>query len=139
MEIEKLKRIIRLLKEEGLTEITLWEKGSRITVRRERTPVESSARTEDSTEPGDLPLEDEGTFTVTAPLLGTFYSRPAPEEDPFVIEGAEVKAGDTLCIIEAMKVMNEIKAEAPGRLKKILVEDGETVEYGRPLFLFEKE
>jgi acetyl-CoA carboxylase biotin carboxyl carrier protein len=82
--------------------------------------------------------EEEETFTFTAPLLGTFYSRPTPEEEPFVHPGGTVKVGDTLCVIEAMKVMNEINAEVPGRVKEILVKDGEGVEYGQPLFRFEK-
>ena len=135
VEIEELRRIIGLLKEEGLSEITIWEGERRITVRQGGISPSVSApqpKTEEEVR------EEEGMFTVTAPLLGTFYSRPAPEEEPFVQPGAMVKVGDTLCIIEAMKVMNEINAEVPGRVKEILVKDGEGVEYGRPLFTFER-
>lgn len=135
VEIEELRRIIGLLKEEGLSEITVWEGERRITVRQGGISPSVSAP-QPATE--EEVREEEGIFTVTAPLLGTFYSRPAPEEEPFVRPGAAVKVGDTLCIIEAMKVMNEINAEGPGRVKEILVKDGEGVEYGRPLFTFEK-
>ncbi len=135
MEIEELKQIIGLLKEEGLSEITIWEGERRITVRQGgiSSPVSApQTKTEEEVR------EEEGTFTFTAPLLGTFYSRPAPEEEPFVHPGDAVKIGDILCIIEAMKVMNEINAEVSGRVKEILVKDGEGVEYGQPLFRFEK-
>ncbi len=135
VQIEELKRIIELLKEERLSEITVWEGERRITVRQGGVSPSVSApqpKTEEEIR------EEEEAFTVTAPLLGTFYSRPVPEEEPFVHPGATVKVGDTLCIIEAMKVMNEINAEVPGRVKEILVKDGEGVEYGRPLFTFER-
>lgn len=138
LDLEELQRIIRLLKEEDLSEITVAEGGTRITVRRE---IKAPAMT--SPQPaGDRPTtapEDEGTYMVTAPLIGTFYSRPAPEAKPYVELGEQVTPGDTLCVIEAMKVLNEIKAESAGRLKRVLVEDGESVEYGTPLFQFEKE
>lgn len=138
LDLEELQRIIRLLKEEDLSEITVAEGETRITVRRE-----IEARAMASPQPtGDRPTaapEDEGTYMVTAPLIGTFYSRPAPEAKPYVELGEQVTPGDTLCVIEAMKVLNEIKAESTGRLKRVLVEDGESVEYGTPLFQFEKE
>ena len=70
-------------------------------------------------------------------MVGTFYRAPAPDAPPFVEVGDEVKEDDVVCIIEAMKIMNEIKAEVRGRIKKILVENGEAVEYGQPLFLVE--
>lgn len=72
---------------------------------------------------------------VRAPIVGTFYRAPSPEADPFVTEGAKVAVDDTLCIIEAMKLMNEIKAEQGGTIKQILVENGEPVEYDQPLFV----
>lgn len=133
MDIEELKRIIRLLKEEGLSEITLWDGDIRITVR--QGGMAPAAPAPQAME--ELQQEEE-TFTVAAPLIGTFYRRPSPEEDPFVEEGAQVEAGETLCVIEAMKVMNEIKAEEPGRLRRILVENGAAVEYGQALFLIER-
>ncbi len=135
MEFEELKKIIKLLKEEGLSEITLWEGQRRITVRQERVAV-SKGETPQPAEASHH--QDEATFSVSAPLVGTFYRRPSPDAEPFVEEGAQVEPGDTLCIIEAMKVMNEIKAEQAGRLRQTLIEDGEAVQYGQPLFLLEK-
>ncbi len=80
----------------------------------------------------DEPAEGE---MVHAPIVGTFYRAPAPDEDPFVEVGDTVKEGDVLCIIEAMKLMNEIEAEVSGTVKEILVEDAEPVEYDQPLFV----
>ena len=74
---------------------------------------------------------------VKSPMVGTFYSKPSPDADPFVAVGQTVKKGQTLCIIEAMKLMNEIESEFDGKIKEILVKDGETVEYGKPIFVIE--
>ena len=71
---------------------------------------------------------------VKSPMIGTFYSKPSPTSNPYVEIGTEVKKGDVLCIIEAMKLMNEIEAEVSGKIAEILVKDGETVDYGKPLF-----
>jgi acetyl-CoA carboxylase biotin carboxyl carrier protein len=134
VDTEELRRIIRILKEEGLSEITVWNKDRRITVRQGGQIAESAALRDTAR----ATAGDEGSFTVNAPLLGTFYLRSGPDEESFVSEGDEVAPGDTLCIIEAMKVMNEIKAEAAGKLKKILIDDGKPVQYGQPLFVFEQ-
>ena len=74
---------------------------------------------------------------VKSPLVGTFYSSPSPDEPPFVLVGQQVKEGDTLCIIEAMKIMNEIESEFDGTITKVLAENGQAVEYGQPLFIIE--
>jgi acetyl-CoA carboxylase biotin carboxyl carrier protein len=76
--------------------------------------------------------------TVTSPIVGTFYEAPSPDSDPFVSVGDKVEKGETLCIVEAMKIMNEIEAEFSGTVKKVLVEDAEPVEYDQPLFIIEK-
>ena len=136
MEIEELKRIIRLLKDEGLSEITICEKDSRITVRRD---LAAPSASESGVGTGKESAYEDGLSPVVAPLVGTFYRRRSPEDEPFVSEGSRVKPGDTLCIIEAMKVLNEIKAEEEGVLQQILVEDGEPVEYGQVLFLLERK
>ncbi|MFW6101890.1 MAG: acetyl-CoA carboxylase biotin carboxyl carrier protein, partial [Bacteroidota bacterium] len=78
--------------------------------------------------------EDENLFTVTSPIIGTFYSSPAPGKPPYVKNGDKIKKGDTLCIIEAMKVMNKIESEATGEIVEKIAEDGQTVEYGSELF-----
>ncbi len=79
--------------------------------------------------------EDGDLITVRSPMVGTFYRSRSPEAEPFVYEGKEVKVGEVLCIIEAMKLMNEIESETNGIVEKILVEDSQPVEYGQPLFL----
>ncbi|MEM9489179.1 MAG: acetyl-CoA carboxylase biotin carboxyl carrier protein, partial [Myxococcota bacterium] len=78
--------------------------------------------------------EDPNVKTVTSPFVGTFYRSPSPDADPFVDVGAQVKAGDLLCIVEAMKLMNEIEADMSGTIVAILVEDTKSVEYGQSLF-----
>lgn len=78
-----------------------------------------------------------GTKQITSPFVGTFYRAPSPEADPYVREGQMIKRGDTLCIIEAMKLMNEIEAEVSGKIVSILVENGQPVEFGEPLFEIE--
>jgi len=137
--MQELKDIIRLLKAEGLTEITVSDGDQRVTVKRalQATPVSQTLPIETPTQPlaSDLP---EREFQLMAPLVGTFYHRPSPDDEPFVSTGDIVQAGDTVCIIEAMKVMNEIKAEVPGRVKQALLDDGAIVEFGQPLFVFER-
>ena len=89
-------------------------------------------------EPSKKPaVEEEGSFTLNAPMIGTFYRSPEPDAKSFVEESGSVKKGDVICIIEAMKVMNEIKAPRDGVIKKIHVEDGSAVEYGQPLVTYE--
>ena len=140
--MQELKDIIRLLKEEGLTEITVADGDQRVTVKRvlQATSVQQALQTpsaELASQPvaPDLP---ESEFQLTAPLVGTFYCRPSPDDEPFVSTGDIVQAGDTICVIEAMKVMNDIKAETPGRVREILLDDGAVVEFGQPLFIFER-
>ena len=82
--------------------------------------------------------EDTSNYvTINAPIIGTFYRRPAPDKPPFVEVGDEVKPGDVVCLIEAMKLFNEIESEVAGKIVKVLVEDGSPVEYDQPLFLVE--
>ncbi|RMF86325.1 MAG: acetyl-CoA carboxylase biotin carboxyl carrier protein, partial [Nitrospirae bacterium] len=87
-------------------------------------------------EAGELKLA-KGQEVVPSPIVGTFYRAPAPDAPPFVEEGDTVKAGQTLCIIEAMKLMNEVEAEKDCRIVKVLLEDATPVEYGEPLFVIE--
>ncbi|MEL6612361.1 MAG: acetyl-CoA carboxylase biotin carboxyl carrier protein [Bacteroidota bacterium] len=95
-------------------------------------PAAPQASTDTKPESSDAPVD--GTL-VRAPIVGTFYSAPSPDSDPFVTVGSAVKKGDTLCIIEAMKLMNEIEAEVSGTVKQILVDNAEPVEYDQPLFV----
>ncbi|MFC2078289.1 acetyl-CoA carboxylase biotin carboxyl carrier protein [Candidatus Bipolaricaulota bacterium] len=134
MDTERLRELVRLLKEEALTEITVCEGEERITVRQAATGS-GEALSLDSLH---RIATDEGAITLTAPLVGTFYARPSPDDEPFVVPGDIVQPGDVIGIIEAMKVMNEVKAEESGRLRRVLVQEGDAVEYGQPLFVFER-
>ena len=140
--MQELKDIIRLLKEEGLTEITVSDGDQRVTVKRvvQATPGQQIPQmlSIDATAQPIASDLSEREFQLTAPLVGTFYCRLSPDDEPFVSIGNIVQAGDTVCIIEAMKVMNEIKAEAPGRVRQTLLDDGAAVEFGQPLFVFER-
>ena len=137
--MQELKDIIRLLKEEGLTEISVSDGDQRVTVK--RLPQGAPVQQVQQAQPIELPVQPElpeREFQLTAPLVGTFYRRPSPDDEPFVSTGEVVQAGDTVCIIEAMKVMNEIKAEAPGRVRQALLDEGAVVGFGQPLFIFER-
>jgi len=81
-----------------------------------------------------LVKEDEDLLTITSPMVGTFYGSPSPDSTPFVSEGTKVSKGDVLCIVEAMKLMNEIESEYNGEIVKVLIEEGQMVEYGQPIF-----
>ena len=143
MELDQLRQIIDLLKAEGLTEITVSEGDQRITVKRELHGVSIHPAAVTSPAVGaEGPAaatadEPEGTFSLASPLVGTFYRRSSRDVEPFVAVGDVVSAGDTICVIEAMKVMNEIHAEEAGRVREVLVDDGDAVEYGEALFLFD--
>jgi acetyl-CoA carboxylase biotin carboxyl carrier protein len=93
--------------------------------------------------PSAAPAEEKGLAAnqkqVESPFVGTFYRSPSPDKEPYVREGQTVKRGDVLCIIEAMKLMNEIEAEFPGKIVSILVENGQPVEFGEPLFIIETQ
>jgi acetyl-CoA carboxylase biotin carboxyl carrier protein len=86
-----------------------------------------------------VPAENANLHTITSPMVGTFYRSPSPDASPFVSEGATVEESTVICIVEAMKLMNEIKAEVKGVIKKILVENAQAVEFGQPIFLVERK
>ncbi|MDA8088251.1 MAG: acetyl-CoA carboxylase biotin carboxyl carrier protein [Nitrospiraceae bacterium] len=140
MELEDIKALLELLKDTDVTEIQVEKEGSKVKIRRGRfyTSVEFPAEA-----PGAPPqikheeAEKDRLITITAPLVGTFYRAPTPEAPSFVEIGSFVKKGQVLCIVEAMKLMNEIESEIEGQVVKVLVENGQPVEYGEPLFLIE--
>ncbi len=141
MDIEELREIVRLLKQEQLSEITVSDGESTITVRQttgHATQAAAAPATPAPAAPASSPAPAvlDGIL-LTAPLVGTFYRRATPEDAPFVEPGQSVKPGDTVGVIEAMKVMNEIKAEKPGRLRAVMAKDGVPVEYGQVLFVFD--
>jgi acetyl-CoA carboxylase biotin carboxyl carrier protein len=135
-----LAEVVELVTRNNLAEIEVEGGGVRIRVVRERPPAASPAPLLAPPVPArqERPIAEEVAttlVTVEAPMVGTFYRAPSPDAAPFISEGDTVKEGQVLCIIEAMKLMNEIEARAAGRVAKVLVENGQPVEYGQALFL----
>ncbi|HCG76741.1 MAG: acetyl-CoA carboxylase, biotin carboxyl carrier protein [bacterium (Candidatus Ratteibacteria) CG_4_10_14_3_um_filter_41_18] len=125
MKPEELKSFVQFMKENDLTELEVKGVNLHLKLKKKDQKIESELS------------EEEDFVKITSPLIGTFYRAPSPASPPFVEIDREVKEGDTLCIVEAMKVMNKIKAEKSGVIKKILAENGKIVEYGQLLFLIE--
>lgn len=156
MDIRKVKKLIELLEESGISEIEIHEGEESVRISRGsstaplpqtliQAPIaaapaadsfKSHMHVEEASAKSDY---SERGHVITSPMVGIFYASPSPDEPPFCSIGQNVKTGDTLCIIEAMKIMNQIEADKSGRLVKILVENGEAVEYGQSLFVIETE
>jgi len=145
LDLEQLRELIRLLDESNLTEIEVEHDDDRVRIRRDpvsSTDVGSTVGVAGGAAASPVPSdgaqsgEDDAAY-VTSPFVGTFYRSPSPESDPFVEIGDKVAPGQVLCIVEAMKLMNEIEAEAPGKIVEVLVENGKPVEYGDRLFRIE--
>ncbi|EMS1660996.1 TPA: acetyl-CoA carboxylase biotin carboxyl carrier protein [Neisseria gonorrhoeae] len=137
MDLRKLKKLIDLVEESGIAEIEVTEGEEKVRITRTiaaaaapvyAAPVPAAA-------PAAAPAARDLSDAQKSPMVGTFYRAPGPNAAAFVEVGQQVKAGDTLCIIEAMKLMNEIEAEKSGTVKEILVENGTPVEFGEPLFI----
>lgn len=144
MELDEIKQLLELLKDSDITELHVERNGVKLKIRRERfvpsfgiTPQIKPPATEEVKGETKGVEETKKLVTVTAPIVGIFYRAESPEAPPFVETGSSVKKGQVLCIIEAMKLMNEIESEADGIISKILIENGQPVEYGEPLFLIE--
>ena len=151
MNIDEIKKILQLMQENNLAEFEMEKEGFRIALRKSQPsiiapqPVQQISPQMQVSAPQSISLdkpaadkEDKGKYhEVVSPMVGTFYAAPSPESDPFVQVGDEIHHDDVICILEAMKVMNEIKAEVHGRIVDILVENAEPVEYGQPLFKVE--
>jgi acetyl-CoA carboxylase biotin carboxyl carrier protein len=151
MDIRKVKKLIELLEESGISEIEISEGEESVRISRYPQPgtVSAAPAPVAVAAPAAAPAAPTGSAPppppapsrgqqVTAPMVGTFYSGPAPGAKPFVEIGTEVKPGDTLCVIEAMKMMNQIESEFAGRVVSVLVENGNPVEFGQPLFVIEE-
>jgi acetyl-CoA carboxylase biotin carboxyl carrier protein len=151
MDLRKLKTLIDLVQNSGITELEISEGEEKIRIAKHAAPAapttvmlgnqgyapqHTPAKPPLPATPAEaaVPAEPEG-HAVKAPMVGTFYRSGSPGAAAFVEVGQAVKQGDTLCIIEAMKLMNEIEADATGTIKAVLVENGQPVEYGQPLFL----
>ena len=146
MDLRKLKKLIDLVQESGIAELEITEGEEKVkivkgaVVSMAPAPVQAAAPAADTRPAAAAAAAAEGDagqegHVVKAPMVGTFYRSPSPDAKAFVEVGQAVKEGDTICIIEAMKLMNEIEADASGSVKAILVENGQPVEYGQPLFI----
>jgi acetyl-CoA carboxylase biotin carboxyl carrier protein len=138
-----VREIVRIVQESGVGEVTIEDAGLRVTVRRsdegQSPPQPAGALAEERTEvgPAEPAHTPPGLLRIESPMVGTFYRAPEPGAAPFVREGDSVSLGQTLCILEAMKLMNEIKAESAGVVRAIHVQNAQPVEYGQLLFELE--
>ena len=149
MDIRKVKKLIELLEESGIAEIEIHEGEESVRISRdgsiplpqttanvppvdEGSPLKKQSSANENLSNDDY--SDKGEI-ITAPMVGIFYSSPSPDQPPFANKGQNIRTGDVLCIIEAMKIMNQIEADIDGKLVRILVENGDPVEYGQPLFV----
>jgi len=154
MDLRKLKKLIDLVEESGIAEIELTEGEEKVRISRQpnntqqpmqymqmpqmQAPMNQPAShipTSATETIAPIPLQQ--GHQVTSPMVGTFYRASSPDAGSFVEVGSSVKKGDTLCIIEAMKILNEIESDADGVIKNIFIENGQPVEFGEPLFIIE--
>lgn len=158
MDLNYLKKIIKMLDESNLAEIEIEEEGTKLKLSKPRPkitspayPMQYSSQPLHENLPKPVAAAEEkkeskpqveaipaNVVEIKSPMVGTFYSAPSPDADSYVNVGSTIKEGSTICIIEAMKLMNEIESEVSGKVVKILVENGQAVEYDQPLFLIEK-
>ena len=156
MDLRKIKKLIELLNESGVGEIEITEgedsvrisresspkkmvtkDGENVAGSRETTPIESSNKKNQAK--NNKPSQELGNdFDVLSPMVGTFYGCPSPDDPPYVKVGDSVKEGDTLCIIEAMKMMNQIEADVSGVIKSIKVQNGDPVEFDQIIFVIDQ-
>ncbi|HEY2330015.1 MAG TPA: acetyl-CoA carboxylase biotin carboxyl carrier protein [Verrucomicrobiae bacterium] len=151
MELKDIKAIIDLMKKNSITEFELEEKDSKLRLKRGLSGSTPIAQSDDSVQmmpmstaspmvsavmipSANVPAANSGEVDIKSPMIGTFYRSPSPESASYVEVGTEVNAESVVCIIEAMKVMNEIKAEVKGVVTQILIENGKPVEFGQPLY-----
>ncbi|WP_038248936.1 acetyl-CoA carboxylase biotin carboxyl carrier protein [Ghiorsea bivora] len=149
MDIAEIRKLIRLVQQSDVTEIEVTEGESTVRISRQgmvaaavaapqavaAAPLATAATAAPAPAAiAEEPSEDE-EHVVKSPMVGTFYAASSPDDDPFVSEGSIVKKGDVLCIVEAMKLMNEIEAEYDGVVKKVLAKNAQPLEYGQPIFV----
>lgn len=153
MDYKAIEQIIKTAGESGLTFLEIETEGMRITMKKGNSNDEPKVKTEEGAsaevqnkdeeavldkeekkEESNKKVQDENIVSVVSPIVGTFYGSSSPDAEPFVTVGSKVKKGETLCIIEAMKLMNEIESEVDGEIVEVLVEDEQMVEYGQELF-----
>lgn len=142
MEYEKIKQLINDMGSSKLSELDIdFPDGTKISMKKEisgeKVIISNTEIKTEENKDEDKKEEKVSGNIVKSPMVGTFYLKPSPSSEPFVEKGKEVSKGETLCIIEAMKLMNEIESEFSGKVKEILIKDGEPVEYGTELFIIE--
>lgn len=160
MDFKQIQELIKMINKSNIGEVSIEEKGFRLTIKQKEEPVQqiitaplpaqpvaaaapaaaahapaAAAAPEKSARPAEPPVSN--TITIKSPMIGTFYRSPSPDKSSFVNIGDEVEPGTVVCIIEAMKLFNEIESEVKGKIIKVLAEDASPVEYDQPLFLVE--
>jgi acetyl-CoA carboxylase biotin carboxyl carrier protein len=152
IDIRKLKELVRLMTASDLTELDLRDKDEQVTIRRaspqvapqvihapavvhHAAPAATPAPAAPAAAAPAKPAADEGLVAIESPMVGTFYASPSPDKPPFVAVGAQVGPNSVVCLVEAMKIFNEIKAERSGTIVKMMVQSGQAVEFGQPLFM----
>lgn len=160
MDLERIKTVVELMREHDLSEFAIEDKDFKLQLKRGSAAptvlmpapgmapalapllapaaMPAAAPAAPAAAPAPAPAPDESLTPIPSPLVGTFYRATSPDADPFVQVGSRVNKDTVVCIIEAMKVMNEIKAETSGVIKRIMVENATAVQYGEPMFLIEK-
>ena len=148
MELEKIRELLRMVEESGIQELELSNRGETIRIAKAAAGGASvvngtapAAAAPAPAAPAPAPAAEAPAAStgreVTSPMVGTYYASPSPDSGPYVKTGDRVSKGEVLCIVEAMKLMNEIEAEFGGVVREILVENGQPVEYGQPLFVID--
>jgi len=147
MDLGRIQELLKLMESHDLAEIEVAEQDLKIRLRKKELVQTAAAATPPSAARGSQPAAagdssaglageaDSNLQVITSPIVGSFYRAPSPDAEPFVEPGDPVEPDTVVCIVEAMKVMNEVKAEVSGTIQKVLVENGKPVEYGQPLFL----
>jgi acetyl-CoA carboxylase biotin carboxyl carrier protein len=158
MDFKQIQELIRLVNESNIGEVSIEQKDFRITIRQKQEqvtqyvssapmqmqqapsasqPAQASLAPVQDKAPAETPATASNLLTIKSPMIGTFYRRPAPDKPNYVEVGEDVAPGKVVCVIEAMKLFNDIESEVKGRIVKVLVEDASPVEYDQPLFLVE--
>ena len=151
LKVQELKDVIKALDQSNIDELKFEQEGTKLVLKKQaikkgvevpkevvpvtETVVQTAATS--STNTAQQPMTNVNVHTITSPMVGTFYSAPTPDADSYVKQGTQVTEESVVCIVEAMKLMNEIEAEVKGKIIEILAENGELVEYGQPLFVIE--
>ncbi|OQA56355.1 MAG: Biotin carboxyl carrier protein of acetyl-CoA carboxylase [Candidatus Omnitrophica bacterium ADurb.Bin277] len=153
MNVKEIKELLELMAEHNVSEIEIEKENMKVKLRKVLggkiiadqvqavpavMPAMSMPAPQAAAVSAAVPVAEEGIVIVRSPMVGTFYAAPAPDQPPYVSTGKSVKEGDVLCIVEAMKLMNEIKSETGGTVVEILVRNGQTVEYDQPIMKIKK-